>query len=226
MHRIGCEYLMPAVIIAFPFIKVYSWKNIPPSVFGRYIFLFLWAVRSGARVRKVSLGSAPRADTRKSVCGAGFGEGLAAGNCSKTALFLQLRGRARAAGAETGCLGDSQNELRCKNNGIRRETARQVRSANGKLCGRRHAVKKVCEKRKLDGRGVFIFRLRLQNGAGGGMLARKIGGWRWKSRDGGGNRRTSAKKNTRDRCAVFPGGMQMGNARKGTRPPVQRRGRR
>ena len=31
--------------------------------------------------------------------------------------------------------------------------------------------------------GVFIFRLRLQNGAGGGMLARKIGGWRWKSAD-------------------------------------------
>ena len=43
-----------------------------------------------------------------------------------------------------------------KNNGIRGETARQVRSANGKLCGRRHAVKKVCEKRKLDGRGGII----------------------------------------------------------------------
>lgn len=37
-----------------------------------------------------------------------------------------------------------------------KEHARQVRSANGKLCGRRHAVKKVCEKRKLDGRGGII----------------------------------------------------------------------
>jgi len=181
MHRIGCEYLMPAVIIAFPFIKVYSWKNIPPSVFGRYIFLFLWAVRSGARVRKVSLGSAPRADTRKSVCGAGFGERLTTNNCSKKRFFqlgiktarrarkrgvfgnhktnyvvkttelgrkprggrgkgvfsgiakritlLKQRnwGGNRAAGAETGCFGNSQNELRCKNNGIRGETARWAR---------------------------------------------------------------------------------------------------
>lgn len=117
--------------------------------------MFLWAVRSGARVRKVSLGSAPRADTQKSVCGAGFGEGLAAGNCSKKAIF-SIRDQDRAACAETGCFGDSQNEFRCKNNGIRGETARQVRSANGKLCGRRHAVKKVCEKRKLDGRGGII----------------------------------------------------------------------
>ena len=27
---------------------------------------------------------------------------------------------------ETGCFGDSQNELRCKNNGIRGETARRA----------------------------------------------------------------------------------------------------
>ena len=59
-------------------------------------------------------------------------------------------------GAEMRYFRDLQNELRCKNNGIRGETARQVRSANGKLCGRRHAVKKVCEKRKLDGRGGII----------------------------------------------------------------------
>ena len=52
--------------------------------------MFLWAVRSGARVRKVSLGSVPGADTRKSVCGAGFDEWLAMGNCSKKAIFLQL----------------------------------------------------------------------------------------------------------------------------------------
>ena len=55
-----------------------------------------------------------------------------------------------------GCFRDSQNELRCKNNGIGEKTARQVRSANGKLCGRRHAVKKVCEKSKLDGHGGII----------------------------------------------------------------------
>lgn len=36
------------------------------------------------------------------------------------------------------------------------ETARWAQSAKGKLCGRRHAVKKVCEKRKLDGRGGII----------------------------------------------------------------------
>ena len=41
-------------------------------------------------MRKVSLGSVPRADTRKSVCGAGFDEWLAMGNCSKKAIFLQL----------------------------------------------------------------------------------------------------------------------------------------
>ena len=105
MHRIGCEYLMPAVIIAFPFIKVYSWKNIPPSVFGRYIFLFLWAVRSGARVRKVSLGSAPRADTRKSVCGAGFGERLTTNNCSKKAIFLQLGIKTARRARKRGVLG-------------------------------------------------------------------------------------------------------------------------
>ena len=147
---------------------------------------------------------------------------------TKRITLLKQRnwGGNRAPDAETGCYGDLQNELRCKNNGIGEETARRAQSAKGKLCGRRHASKKVCEKRTSGRCGVFIFRLRLQNGAGGGMLARKIGGWRWKSGDGGGNRRTSAKKNTRDRCAVFPGGMQMGNARKGTRPPVQRRRRR
>ena len=64
--------------------------------------------------------------------------------------------RNRAAGAETGCFRESQNELRCKNNGIRGETVRHARSANGKLFGRRHAVKKVCEKRKLNGRGGII----------------------------------------------------------------------
>ena len=105
---------------------------------------------------------------------------------TKRITLLKQRnwGGNRAACAETGCFRDLQNELRCKNNGIgeetaRRarkrgvfgihktnyvvkttelgeETARRARSANGKLCGRRHAVKKVCEKRKLDGRGGII----------------------------------------------------------------------
>ena len=70
--------------------------------------------------------------------------------------FFSIRDQDRAACAETGCFGNSQNELRCKNNGIGGETARRAQSAKGKLCGRRHASKKVCEKRKLDGRGVII----------------------------------------------------------------------
>ena len=57
MHRIGCEYLMPAVMIAFPFIKVYSWTKIyrPPSLGGIFLFLGRCArgqVRSGAGVRE------------------------------------------------------------------------------------------------------------------------------------------------------------------------------
>ena len=63
--------------------------------------MFLWAVRSGARVRKVSLGSAPRADTRKSVCGAGFGERLTTNNCSKKRFFqlgIKTARRARKRG--------------------------------------------------------------------------------------------------------------------------------
>lgn len=55
MHRIGREYLMPAVIIAFPFIKVYSWTKIyrPPSLGG--IFFCVLGRRArvpGARVRE------------------------------------------------------------------------------------------------------------------------------------------------------------------------------
>ena len=51
------------------------------------------------------------------------------GNCSKK-RFFSIRDQDRAAGAETGCFRDLQNELRCKNNGIRGETARWTR----KLC--------------------------------------------------------------------------------------------
>ena len=63
------------------------------------------AVRSGARVRKVSLGSVPRADTRKSVCGAGFGERLTANNCSKNAIFLQLGIKTARRAREWGVFG-------------------------------------------------------------------------------------------------------------------------
>ena len=47
---------------------------------------------------------------------------------TKRITLLKQRnwGGNRAAGAETGCFGDSQNELRCKNNGIRGETARHA----------------------------------------------------------------------------------------------------
>ena len=48
------------------------------------------------------------------------------GNCLKK-RFFSIRDQDRAPCAETGCFGDSQNELRCKNNGIGEETARHAR---------------------------------------------------------------------------------------------------
>ena len=104
MHRIGCEYLMPAVIIAFPFIKVYSWKKYTALPLWA-VYLFLWAVGWGGRGGKVTLGSAPRPDTRKSVCGAGFGERLTANNCSKKAIFLQLGIKTARRARKRGVLG-------------------------------------------------------------------------------------------------------------------------
>lgn len=130
--------------------------------------MFLWAVRSGARVRKVSLGSAPRADTRKSVCGAGFGERLTANNCSKKAIFLQLGIKTARRARKRGVLGIHKTNYVVKTT----ELGRKPRGV----------------------RGVLIFR----------STAEKMGlaaaCWRAKSADGGGNRRTSAKKNTRGRC--------------------------
>lgn len=101
MHRIGCEYLMPAVIITFPFIKVYSWK--------KYTALRLWAVyffvSLGGALGRAGAESIPRqragADTRKSVCGAGFGERLTTNNCSKKRFFqlgIKTARRARKRG--------------------------------------------------------------------------------------------------------------------------------
>ena len=152
----------------------------PPSLGGIFFCFF------GRCARARGCGKYPsavrRGRTRGNACGAGFGEGLAAGNCSKKAIFLQLgiktARRARKLGvlgihktnyvvkttefaerprgmrrngvfwgftkripllkqrnwrgnrapcAETGCFGESQNELRCKNNGIGEETARRAR---------------------------------------------------------------------------------------------------
>ena len=171
-------------------------------------------------MRKVSLGSVPRADTRKSVCGAGFGERLTANNCSKK-RFFSIRDQDRAACAETGCFGDSQNELRCKNNGIRGETARRAQKRGVFEIHKTNYVVKTTElgRKPRGGRGQ-----QMESCAGGGMPRKKCAKnapradaaflflgcvckmgqaaacWRAKSADGGGNRRTSAKKNTRGRC--------------------------
>ena len=133
-----------------------------------------------------------------------------------------IRGETARRTRECGCFGDSQNESRCKNNGIRGETARWTRKLGVFGIHKTNYVVKTTElgRKPRGGRGVLIFR------SMAGKMGQAAACWRAKSADGGGNRRTSAKKNTRGRCAVFPGGMQMGNARKGTRPPVQRRGRR
>nr|DAT70587.1 MAG TPA: hypothetical protein [Caudoviricetes sp.] len=48
------------------------------------------------------------------------------GNCSKK-RFFQLGIKTAHLARECGCFGDSQNELRCKNNGIGEETARWTR---------------------------------------------------------------------------------------------------
>ena len=120
--------------------------------------MFLWAVRSGARVRKVSLGSVPGADTRKSVCGAGFDEWLAMGNCSKK-RFFSIRDQDRAPCAEMGCFWESQNELRCKNNGIGEETARRARKRGVLGIHKTNYVVKTTElgRKPRAGRGNGVF---------------------------------------------------------------------
>ena len=168
MHRSGCEYLMPAVIIAFPFIKVYSWK--------KYTALRLWAVyffvSLGGALGRAGAGSIPRQCAEgghaKKCVRRGLRRMVSKGQLFKKAIFLQLRiktarharkrgvfeihktnyvvkttefaekpcggrgkgvfweftkritllkqrnwGGNRAAGAETGCFRESQNELRC-----------------------------------------------------------------------------------------------------------------
>ena len=107
-----------------------------------------------------------------------------------------IGGGNRAAGAETGCFRDLQNELRCRNNGIGEETARRARKL-GVLGNRKtnYVVKTTELGRKPRGmRGVLIFRSTAEK------MGQAAACWRAKSADGGGNRRTSAKKNTRGRC--------------------------
>ena len=126
MHRIGCEYLMPAVIIAFPFIKVYSWK--------KYTALRLWAVyffvSLGGALGRAGAESIPRQCAEgghaKKCMRRGLWRMVSNGQLFKKAIF-SIRDQDRAACAETGCFRDSQNELRCKNNGIGEETARRAR---------------------------------------------------------------------------------------------------
>ena len=153
MHRIGCEYLMPAVIITFPFIKVYSWK--------KYTALRLWAVyffvSLGGALGRAGAESIPRQ----------CAEGGHAKKCVRRGLWRGVSGGLkqrnwggnRAPDAETGCFRESQNELRCKNNGIRRETARWTRERGVLGIHKTNYVVKTTEfaERPRGGRGNEVF---------------------------------------------------------------------
>ena len=159
MHRIGCEYLMPAVIIAFPFIKVYSWK--------KYTALRLWAVyffvSLGGALGRAGAESIPRQCAEgghaKKCVRRGLWRAVSGGQLFKNRTFLHLRGRDRAAGAETGCFGDLQNELRCKNNGIRGETARHAQKRGVFGIHKTNYVVKTTElgRKPRGGRGNGVF---------------------------------------------------------------------
>ena len=113
---------MPAVIIAFPFIKVYSWE--------KYTALRLWAVyffvSLGGALGRAGAGSIPRQCAEgghaKKCVRRGLWRAVSNGQLFKKAIF-SIRDQDRAAGTETGCFWDSQNELRCKSNGIRGKLA-------------------------------------------------------------------------------------------------------
>ena len=151
--------------------------------------------------------------------------GVFSGFTKRIPLLKQRNwGGNRAMDEETGCFGDSQNELRCKNNGIRGETARHAQKLGvfgihkmnyvvkttelGEETARRarkrgvlgiHKTNYVVKTTELGrkprgGRGVLIFRSTAEK------MGQAAACWRAKSADGGGNRRTSAKKNTRARC--------------------------
>ena len=105
------------------------------------------------------------------------------GQLFKNRTFLQLRGRNRAPGAgmwvfsgitkritllkqrnsrrdrapcaETGCFGDLQNELRCKNNGIGEETARRARECG---CFRESQNELRCKNNGIGGETAHLAR--------------------------------------------------------------------
>ena len=125
------------------------------------------------------------------------GNGVFSGFTKRITLLKQRNWRGnRAPGAGTGCFGDLQNELRCKNNGIGEETARWTRKPGVFGNRKTNYVVKTTElgRKPRAVRGVLIFRSTAEK------MGQAAACWRAKSADGGGNRRTSAKKNTRGRC--------------------------
>jgi len=127
----------------------------------------------------------------------GRGNGVFSGFTKRITLLKQRNWRGnRAPGAGTGCFGDLQNELRCKNNGIGEETARWTRKPGVFGNRKTNYVVKTTElgRKPRAVRGVLIFRSTAEK------MGQAAACWRAKSADGGGNRRTSAKKNTRGRC--------------------------
>ena len=70
-----------------------------------------------------------------------------------------IGGGNRAACAETGCFGDSQNEFRCKNNGIRGETARHAQKRGVLGIHKTNSVVETTElvRKPRGGRGNEVF---------------------------------------------------------------------
>ena len=99
------------------------------------------------------------------------GNGVFWGFTKRIPLLKQRNWRGnRAAGAETGCFGDLQNELRCKNNGIRGETARWTRKLGVFGIHKTNSVVKTTEfAEKPRGRCVQ----QMESCAGGGTLSKK-----------------------------------------------------
>ncbi len=88
------------------------------------------------------------------------GNGVFWGFTKRIPLLKQRNWRGnRAAGAETGCFGDLQNELRCKNNGIRGETAHLARKRGVLGIHKTNYVVKTTEfaERPRGGRGNGVF---------------------------------------------------------------------
>ena len=88
----------------------------------------------------------------------GLWRAVSDGQLFKKAIF-SIRDQDRAAGAETGCFWDSQNELRCKNNGIGEETARRARKRGDLGIHKTNYVVKTTEleRKPRGGRGKGVF---------------------------------------------------------------------